>query len=393
MSEASTGPAGPATLANWRTAPFSRRAFHHVREILPTAEIAANRDVPEYFTSAPRDIPGIAFEGIGGEETTVGQILADSFTDGFVVLQGREIVCELHDEGYDPACPHIVFSASKSIIACLAGILAGQGLIDPDAPAARYIPEAAGSAFGDCTVRHILDMTVDMDFEESYLNPDGDYARYREATGWNPPVPRDEPLDQNSFLLGLRRGPGEHGKHFAYMSPNSDFLGWLLERVGGKPLAELLSEHIWRPMGARDAAYVTLDRLGMARGAGGICATARDLALFGAMMRDGGKSAGRQVIPAGWVADIRTGGDRDPWINGDPAYYELLPEGGYRSKWYQTGNEHGAFCAIGIHGQWIYVDPAADAVIVRLASQPEPLDDPLDKACLRAFDAICRALS
>jgi CubicO group peptidase (beta-lactamase class C family) len=384
---------GRATLANWRTAPFSRRAFHHVREILPTAEIAANRDAPEYFTSAPRDISGVTFEGIGGEETTVGQILADSFTDGFVVLQGREIVCEWYNEGYDPACPHIVFSVSKSIIACLAGILADRGLIDPDALAVHYIPEAKGSAYGDCTVRHILDMTVDMDFEESYLNPDGDYARYREATGWNPPVPRDEPLDQNSFLLSLRRGPGEHGKSFAYMSPNSDFLGWLLERVGGKPLAELLSEHIWRPMGARDAAYVSLDRLGMARGAGGICATARDLALFGAMMRDGGKAAGRQVIPAGWVADIRTGGDRDPWINGDPAYYELLPEGGYRSKWYQTGNEHGAFCAIGIHGQWIYVDPAADAVIVRLASQPEPLDDPLDKACLRAFGAICRALA
>lgn len=393
MSEASTGPAGPATLANWRTAPFSRRAFHHVREILPTAEIAANRDAPEPFTSAPRDISGVTFEGIDGQETNFGHILANSYTDGLVVLKGREIVCEWYGEGHDPACPHIVFSVSKSIVACLAGILADRGLIDPDALAVRYIPEAKGSAYGDCTVRHILDMTVDLDFEESYLNPDGDYARYREATGWNPPVPRDHPLDQNSFLLSLRRGPGEHGKSFAYMSPNSDFLGWLLERAGGKPLAELLSDHIWRPMGARDAAYVSLDRLGMARGAGGICATARDLALLGATMRDGGKAGGRQVIPAGWVADIRTGGDRDPWINGDPAYYELLPEGGYRSKWYQTGNEHGAFCAIGIHGQWIYVDPAADAVIVRLASQPEPLDDPLDKACLRAFDAICRALS
>ena len=195
----------------------------------------------------------------------------------------------------------------------------------------RYIPEAKGSAWGDCTVRHILDMTVDLDFEESYLNPDGDYARYREATGWNPPIPRDHPLDQNSFLLSLRRGPGEHGKSFAYMSPNSDFLGWLLERAGGKPLVELLSDHIRRPMGARDAAYVTLDRLGMARGAGGICATAHDLALLGATMRDGGKAGGRQVIPAGWVADIRTGGDRDPWINGDPAYYELLPACGARA--------------------------------------------------------------
>ena len=381
-----------ATLANWRTAPFSRWAFHHAREIVPTAEIAADRESPDPFTAVPRDISGIAFEGIGGEQTTIGQFLPASFTDGLILLQGQKIVSEWYGEGYDPVFPHIVFSVSKSITSCLAGILAGQGLIDPDALAVRYIPEAEGSAYGDCTIRHILDMTVDIDFEESYLDPDGAFARYREATGWNPVRdPADLP-DLRGFLVSLERAGKPHGAAFRYISPNSDFLGWLLERAGGRPLAELLSEHIWRPMGARDAAYITVDRLGAPRTAGGICTTARDLALFGSMMRDGGKAGGRQIVPADWVADIRTGGDRDAWLNGDPAFYDLLPDGRYRGKWYQTGNKHGAFCAIGIHGQWIYVDPAADAVIVKLSSQPDPLNDLLDKAHLRAFDAICRAL-
>jgi len=382
------------TLANWRTAPFSRRAFHHVREIVPTAEIAAERDAPDPFTVAPRDIAAIPFEEPDGVGTTVGRFLPEGFTDALIVLQGRKIVCEWYDPGYDPAFPHIVFSVSKSITSCLAGIMAGQGLVDPDAPAVRYIPEAEGSAYGDCTVRHILDMTVDIDFEESYLDPDGAFARYREATGWNPLRDPANPPDLRSFLVSLGRTGKPHGETFRYISPNSDFLGWLLERVGGKPMAELLSQHIWRPMGARDAASITVDRLGAPRNAGGICATARDLALFGATMRDGGKAPnGMQVIPSDWVADIRNNGDRQAWLNGDPGFSGLLPEGRYRSKWYQVGNAHGAFCAIGIHGQWIYVDPAADVVIVKLSAQPEPLDDPLDRACLRCFDAICRTLA
>lgn len=384
--------AGPVTLANWRTAPFNRWAFHHVREIVPTAEITADRSAADRLMQTPGDLSGIAFEGPNRSETSLGRFLPESDTDAFIVLRGDQVVAEWYGAGYDPVLPHIVFSVSKSITACLAGIMADRGLIDPEAPAVRYIPESAKSAWGDCTIRHILDMTVSIDFDESYLNTDGDYARYREATGWNPPRPREQLLDQNGFLLTLCRGRAPHGKAFAYVSPNTDFLGWLLERAGGRPMAALLSEHIWRPLGAQENACITVDRLGAPRNAGGICATARDLALFGAMMRDGGRAGGRQVVPAAWVDDIRTGGDREPWLNGDPALRDLLPEGRYRSQWYQTGNRHGAFCAIGIHGQWIYVDPAADAVIVKLAAQPEPLDDSLDRANLRAFDAICRAI-
>jgi len=384
---------GPADLSNWRTAPFSRWAFHHVREIVPTAEIAARRCADDPFTVDVRDLADIAFIGVDGAETTVGRFLPESHTDAFLVLQGDRIVSEWYDPGCSADAPHIVFSVSKSITACLAGVLAEQGGLDPDAPAVRYVPEAAGSAYGDCSVRHILDMTVDIVFEESYLDPAGDFARYREATGWNPVRDPASPPDLKSFLIGLPRAGRPHGEAFRYVSPNSDLLGWLLEQAGGAPIAQLLSEHIWRPLGARDAAYITVDRLGAPRTAGGICTTLRDLALFGAMMRDGGAAGGRQVIPRRWVEDIRYGGDREAWLRGDPAFVGLLPDGRYRSKWYQVGNASGAFCAIGIHGQWLYIDPAAGVVIAKLSAQPEPLDDALDKAHLRAFDAICRALA
>lgn len=393
MVDETTGSRGGTTLANWRTAPFSRWGFHHVRELLPTANIAADRAAPEPFSAVPRDLSAIAFQGLDGNETTLGRFLPDSFTDALVILQGNRIVTEWYDPGYGPTFPHIVFSISKSITSCLTGILAGHGLVDPEAPATRYVPEAADSAWGDCTLRHILDMVVAIDFTEPNPDPDSDYMRYRASTGWNPPAPGGESLDQKGFLLTLRRGTGQHGEHFSYISPNTDFLGWILERAAGRPMAELLSEHIWRPMGARDDAYITLDRLGAPRNAGGICTTARDLALFGTMVRDGGRANGRQVVPADWIEDIRANGSHSAWLDGDPLFYDLLPDGRYRSKWYQTGDDRGSICAIGIHGQWIYIDPIADAVIVKLSAQPEPLDDPLDRAHLRGFDAICRALT
>ncbi len=383
----------PATdLSNWRTAPHSRWAFHHVRELLPTAAIRGAGPVDDHLSRDPRDLSPIAFAGPAGAGTTLGRFLPESHTDAFLVLQGNRLLYDWYDPGCRPDFPHILFSVSKSITACLAGVLVEDGLLDPDAPAVRHIPEAAGSAYGDCTVRHILDMTVDIAFEESYLEPTGDFARYREATGWNPLSDPSHPPDLKSFLVTLPRAGKPHGEAFHYVSPNSDFLGWLIEAAADRPFAELLSDRIWQPLGARDGVDVTVDRLGAPRTAGGICATARDLVLFGAMMRDGGAARGRQILPRWWVDDIRTGGDRAAWLRGDPVYVDLLPDGRYRSKWYQTGNAAGAFCAIGIHGQWLYIDPAADAVIAKLSAQPQPLDDALDRAHLRAFDAICRAL-
>ena len=144
--------------------------------------------------------------------------------------------------------------------------------------------------------------------------------------------------------------------------PIPDLLGWILERAARRPFACLLSERIWQPLGAGDA-EITVDRLGASRTAGGICATIADLALFGEMMRNRGVARGHPIVPGSWIDDIRSGGSRQAWLAGD--LVNLLPAGRYRSQWYQTGNDHDAFCAIGIHGQWIYVDPLAALVVVK----------------------------
>ncbi len=378
-----------ATLTNWRQPPFSRWAFHHVREIVPSAAVPCGRGRWR-LERAIRPLEQLAFAAPGGSETTVGRLLSDTFTDSFIVLRQGRIVFERYEAGHDGLTPHISFSVSKSLTGLVAGILAGRGQLDADAPVTLYVPEAAGSAYGDCTVRHVLDMTVSILFEENYLDATGVFARYREATGWNPAGGANRPSDLRSFLLTLERGAGPHGEAVHYVSPNTDLLGWILEQASGLRFADLMAALLWQPMGAERDAYVTLDRLGAPRTAGGICATLRDLARIGELMRCRGLAEGRQVVPGRWVDDICSNGDPRTWAKGDMR--ALLPNGRYRSTWYMTGNDHDAFFALGIHGQWIYVDPPSGVVIAKQSSQPQPIDDALDRLHLGGFDAIARAL-
>ena len=300
--------------------------------------------------------------------------------------RGGRLVDETYRRGYDGQTPHILFSVSKSLTGAAAGILVDQGLLDPDSPVTRYVPEVADSAYGDCTVRHVLDMTVSSSFSEEYLDHSGDYIRYRRATLWDPAQPGEDPGTLHGLLATLERAPAPHGEVFNYLSPNSDLLGWILRRASGQDFSSLFSTRVWQPMGAEADAYITVDAEGSPRTAGGICALPRDLARFGELMRLGGKD----IIPGWWVEDIRRAGDSGPWQKGD--FVDLFPQGRYRSKWYQTGHASGAFCAIGIHGQWLWIDPRREVVIAKLSVQNEPVDDDIDMLLVQAFKSIAEAV-
>jgi CubicO group peptidase (beta-lactamase class C family) len=378
--------ANQVTLANWRTAPFNRWSFSHVSEIVPSAIIAHDpaRMVP--FSAAPTDLSAVGYRTTDGQNGIVAGMLADTFTDGFLVLRQGRILTEHYAAALAANRPHIVFSVSKSITGSLAGLLVESGQLDPDAPVTQYLPEAKNSAYGDATVRHVLDMTVAIDFTENYLDPEGDFMRYRRASGWNPVDNPETAGDLRSFLSSIRRAKGDHGHAFHYVSPNSDFLGWLLERASGRKLADILSEGIWQHIGAEMPAYVTVDRLGAARTAGGMSATLRDLGRFGEMMRNHGTVGDKTVVPRHWVDDIMKNGDADAWMRGDMASF--IPGGKYRSKWYIVDDAREAFCAVGIHGQWIYIDRKAEMVAVKVSSQPLPVDEAMDRHILAALRAI-----
>lgn len=381
MRGAPPRPEAQVTLANWRVAPFNRWGFRNVRQIVPTARVRRG-DRVWTLERAIQPVERIAVPG--GPDFAA--FLAGSFTDACVVLHRGRVVLERYDEGMAEDDRHILFSVTKSVAATLAGVLVEAGRLDPDAPVTAYIPEAAGSAYGTATVRHVLDMTVGIRFVEDYLDPTGDFARYREATNWNPVRATNDAPDLRSFLVTLP-GEGRHGEAYHYVSPNSDLLGWILERASGERFADLLARRLWAPMGAEAEAEITVDRLGAARAAGGLCATARDLARFGQLMLQRGVADGRQVVPGAWIDDIRTNGDPAAWSRGS----KWRPGTRYRSKWYNLPGERGVFCGIGIHGQWLYVDPTSAVVIAKFSSDPDPSSDAKDDAHITAFEAVARA--
>jgi len=400
--DARSGPAAPvavmrgappperaqATLANWRESPFSEWAFNHVREIVPSAEIATG---PVWELGEDRaDLSAVPLPA-GDGEAPLSAILSATATAGLVVLQGGRLVWEWYDRGHDGMRPHILFSVSKSVTGLVAGILADRGLLDPSAAVTDYVPEVEGSAYDGATVTDLLDMTVSTAFDESYLNADGDFARYRVSTAWNPdPAPGGSP-QLRAFLATLPKADAPHGRAMHYVSPNSDLLGWVIERAGRARFADLAGDLLWAPMGAEAPAEITVDRLGAPRTAGGISARTRDLARLGELVRRRGIGpGGRPVLPGWWIDDMWSGGDRQAWLDGDMT--ELFPEGRYRSKWYQTGHASGALAAVGIHGQWLWIDPDAEVVIAKASAQPVPSDDDADQRVIAAFAALADAL-
>lgn len=371
-------------LGNWRLNPYSRWSFQNVSELVPSAVISNTGGLSEEPLA---DASGLLSEKlmIDGKPETISAFLERSSTDALVVMKAGKFVADYAASTVDPASPHLIFSISKSLTAILAGIVEADGLLDPEAPVTRYVPEAEGSAYGDATVRNLLDMRVSLDFEETYLDPESAYARYRRAMLWNPGGGEEGLL---AMLCSIPKGPMPHGGPLRYRSPNSDMLGIVVERAAGIRLSELLSERLWKPLGAKSNAMITVDREGFGRAAGGVSVTGRDLARVGEMMRQAGFAGGKSIVPEPWVRDTISAGDKAAWTAGD--FAKLAPNGSYRNQWYQSGMDSHAYCGIGIHGQWLYIDPPTETVIVKLSSQAEPVDDALDLGCLQFFAQIIR---
>ena len=162
--------------------------------------------------------------------------------------------------------------------------------------------------------------------------------------------------------------------------------GIILERATGKRYANLLSKYLWQPLGCEHDGYVTVDCVGTARSAGGVCVHPHDLARLGQAISVAASGKGNGVIPDRWIDDTLTGGNQQAWQNGE--FAPLFPQGNYRNQWYLTGGQAQAICAIGIHGQWLYIDPRRNITIVKLSSQPDPLSESVDMESIETFERI-----
>ena len=379
------------TLANWQDPPFNRWAFQHVRELIPSQLIPAARPGPGSLPVSGLSLGHPSFTGVDGSTATVQDVLARTYTDGFIVLHDGQVVAEQYDNGMTAASRHLIMSVSKSVLSCTAGALADRGLLDVRAPVTDYVPEVGRSGYAGATIRDLLDMRTGVAFRETYTALDAEVRVMERSMGWRPPQPGD-PAGAYPYLATLGTG-GAHGGEFCYRSADSDMLGWACERASGTRMADLISTLIWQPIGAESDAEITCDALGSAIPDGGISATARDLARFGQLLIDDGMAQGRMVVPASWLDDVRSPepGVREAFAVTDNE--PVLPGGWYRSQfWVIPGAGGPVLVCLGIHGQLIYADRAARTVVVKLSSWPDAQNTAHLLDTLRSCAAIAERL-
>lgn len=379
------------TLENWRLHPVSRYSFQHVSEFVPVAMVTWPEAAQE-TSPGPAVLEELVLNERDGSKISCLAHMQRSYTDSNVVLRDGELVAEWHADGVNPALPHLLFSVSKSITGMLAGIATGEGKLDPDLSVATYVPSMVNSTYGTARVRDLLDMTVDLDFDEEYLDDGGAFDRYRRAMLWNPERANTQPETMEALLATLGGHGRGHGHQFYYASPNTDLLGLVVERATGMRYHQYMAEKLWRPMGANGAAYVTLDRIGTARAAGGVCVTTRDLARLGQLVLDDGRNRdGAQIVPQDWIEDMRQNGNRQAWLDGN--FAEMFANGRYRSCWYDVGDGRGTIAGLGIHGQWLWCDPISRVVIAKTSCHPEPNDDAVIALEIIMLGQIARAFA
>ena len=382
-------PETQVTLANWRQHPYSTWAFSNVRELLPTANIAHDPANVRTLGTALEDLGHVDL----GDGMTLARYLDATWTDGYVVLQDGAVVHETYRNAAGPTQPHILMSVSKSMLGVLAGILAHKGKLDLSAPVTVYVPEVRSTAWNKATVQNVLDMRVGILFDEDYEATSGPIVEYRKSTGWNPLGPGDTPSDLRSFFSQLTETDGPHEGRFHYVSPNTDLAAWIIERATGTRYADLMSQHLWQPMGAGDSAYITVDRLGAPRAAGGMCVTARDLARVGQLIVDGGMAGTTQVIAPEWIDDLFNAGDPAAWAKGDFVDYFNGRDMHYRNKWYVLRGDRPMAFGSGIHGQNLWVLPHERVVIAKTSSRPMAQDAATGALNLKMVDAVKRYLA
>lgn len=280
------------------------------------------------------------------------EYLEDHATVAFLIIHRDTIKYERYFKGYDTSQLHPSFSMAKSVMSMLIGCAIADGLIgNVQQPVTDFVPELKSNGFDAVTLEHVLQMTSGLDFSESYVNPFGTAARFYYGRRMYRYLER----------MKLEHAPGER---FEYVSGNSQLLGLILERAlrakgDQRTITQYLQDRLWTPLGMEHPSSWSIDRKegGIEKTFCCLNAPARDFAKLGSLYLHQGAWRGERLVPAAWV-ERSTAVDT---TNGSAARYQY--------QWWLPSRE-GDYMAQGILGQYIYVDPARDLVIVRLGKRP-----------------------
>jgi len=377
------------TLDNWRKYPFNSWSFVNVRNLIPTSPIYNNPDKKVILQKQLIDIDDLVIDH-KNTSYKLKEIFKICDTDAFLVMHKGKIKFEFYDKFTRFNTPHIIFSVSKSLTSLLTGILVEKKVININNYISHILPETKGTAYEDATVRNVLDMSIASGFIEDYTGQAEIFKKYRSSTGWDLPETKSKQTVKglHDFLSSMPKSNQKHGKKYHYCSPHSDLLGWIIERASGENYSKIMADLLFKKAGINHEANVTVDKWGASRAAGGISVSPYDLLLLSELVRNHGSNKNGQVIPAAWIEDFVNNKNNNSYLNQDNL--ERFPNGNYRSKWYQTGFKDNEYCAIGIHGQNIWINPQKEITIVRMSSASDPINIKTEELMFSVFNEISK---
>jgi len=337
--------------------------FHDMDQIFDTRRV----DAGTATWKLPRSEADMDFTyTFAGQTHTARQALDRTFTNALLIIKHGAIVTEIYRNNTNAGTHFISFSMAKSITSVLIGIaVADHRIHSIDDQIVRYVPELEGTGYDGVTIKQALMMRSGVDYDERY-----DFAHPSLAAAMFEDSLVRSKIRFATFARIVSRAypPGEH---FNYSTLETAVLGWVLERATHQSITQYMTEHLWKPAGMESYGFWILDGA-PANAAGpsgaprefngaGFNAVLRDYGRFGLMMLDDGKAGNRQVVAKQWVRESTAARSSAP----------IAPSSalGYQYQWWTIAGTD-AYTAIGLQGQYIYVDPDTDTVIVKLSYFP-----------------------
>jgi len=340
------------------------------------------RDVPRGGPVLPLSRAGgfaMPRDTFGGADLDYDAFAERTFTNAFLVIRDGKILFEDYRNRSDAATHFISFSMAKSITSTLIGIALDKGQIRSlDDRASDYVPELKGTGYDGVSLRHILQMRSGTTYEERY-----DFGEHPSlaARVHNQAIVRN--LSRFADFTACLKNANPPGSTFNYATMDTAVLGWVLERATHRKLADFTRETLWQPLGAEADAWWLADGVpGIGRELSGMGynATLRDFGRLGLLWLNKGRSGTTQIVSSRYVEQATA---MIPFAAGTPGSFK-----GYGFQFWKVDDEPGAFAAVGLAGQFIYVHPQTNTVIVKLSYYPPGPDDAIQAEVVDYFRAI-----
>ena len=334
------------------------------------------------FVKDPQPLPA-AFS-YNGKKIDLKKFLKEQYTTGMIVIKDNKIAFEKYWLGNDEKSIVISWSVAKSMVSALIGIAVDEGFIrDILDPVSDYVPILKGTGYDNVPIKHVLQMSSGIHFDENYGDFNSDINRLGRLLALNTSI--------DEFVASLKNNR-EPGTFNQYVSMDTQLLSMVLREVTRKTVSEYMEEKLWKKIGTESDGYWLIDNRGVEIVFGCFNAVLRDYARFGLLYLNDGKCNGKKVIPSEWVKASVTPDAPHLQPGDNPLSYWVL---GYGYQWWIPQNPEGDFLAVGVAGQYIYVHPAHRLVIAKTSAYGDYKIDGKDKVLqtIEMFRAIVKSLA